>query len=193
MKRLVFLMVAVIASAQSMPAFSATKFVLPTKAHNLSPGEVRKTYSDHTWIWGTGGAYFEPDGKFIAVAGEGESVNIATGRWLVTTGGRLCFDAYWSALKYTAAKALTCFNHAEFKGQIYQAKGMSGKWYTIKSATPKAYDMLNQVVAGDQVSCKFIMSANQLKHRLNAAQVSVLARIKKDSNSCSVSKKGTVT
>jgi len=193
MKKMVPLLVVAIACVPSVPAVSAVKSVLPKKAHNLSAGEVRKIYGGHTWIWGSGGAYFGPNAKFIAVGGEGKDVSVATGRWLVTKGGRLCFDAFWSGRKYTAAKALTCFSHAGIGGAIFQAKGLSGKWYPIKSAPPKQYDMLNQVVAGDKISCKFIKAADQLKHHLGTAQALELAHRKKIGTTCSVSKKGTTT
>ncbi|MDE2383175.1 MAG: DUF995 domain-containing protein [Alphaproteobacteria bacterium] len=193
MNKLVLLLAAVIACVHSLPAVAASKFVLPKKAHNLSPGEVRKIYADHTWVWGQGGAYFGPNSKFIAVGIEGKNVSVATGRWLVTKGGRLCFDAYWSGRKFTGVKALTCFNHAQFNGQIFQAKGMSGKWYTIKSAAAKPDDMLNQVVAGDQVTCKFIDTAHLLKGHLSKAQLLDLAHMKKAGAACAAPKKEATT
>ncbi len=189
MKKIALLLAAAVALAHSMPSAAVSKTVLPELAQNMSAGDVRKLYADHTWKWGTGGAYFGPDATFIAASGDGEDVSVAAGRWLVTSGGRMCFDAFWSGTKYSASRVMTCFNHAEFKGQFFQAKNLTGKWYVIKSAKTKPDDMISTIVSGDLVSCKFITAANQIKLNLNAGQLTELSRLKKANPKCAIGKK----
>ena len=193
MKSIFLFFVASIAMVHSMAIAEAAKFVLPKKAHNMSALDVRHIYANHTWKWGTGGAYFGPNGNFYAVSGEGKKLNIASGRWLVTKGGRLCFNADWSSSNNTFRNAMTCFNHAEYKGNYYQAKGISGKWYSIKSAKQSPLDMIGLIVPSDQVNCLYLDSGNKLRRHLSARQASQLAKLKANKITCPVVNKPTTT
>ena len=191
MKSIFLFFVASVAILHSMAIAEAAKFVLPKKAHTMSALEVRHIYANHTWKWGTGGAYFGPNGNFYAVSGEGKKLNIASGRWLVTKGGRLCFNADWSSSTNTFRNAMTCFNHAEYKGNYYQAKGLSGKWYSIKSAKQSTLDMIGLIVPGDQVNCLYLETGKKLKSHLSARQASQLAKLKANKITCPVVNKPT--
>lgn len=193
MKKLIMIIVATIGIIQFTLNADAAKSILPKKAHNMSAYEVRQIYASHTWKWGTGGAYFGPKAKFYAVSGEGKSLNIASGRWLVTKGGRLCFKADWSSSSSTFKNVMSCFNHAEYKGNYYQAKGLSGQWYSIKSAKPSHQDMIDLIVSGDQVSCLYLDAGKRLKHHLSANQASQLAKLNKSKVTCPVGKQPIAT
>lgn len=136
---------------------------LPKGAHNMAPAEVRSIYRGKTWIWSTGGGYFAPDKGFSAVAGKGKSLTVGNGRWLVTAGGRLCFVADWTDRKATYHKKKTCFNHATYKGRIYQAKDLSGNWYVFKSNPPKRSDEFGKVKKGNQIKTQLTRAKSRLK------------------------------
>lgn len=162
--RIILLIVLVGANVSGF-AYAESK-ILPKQARNMSPAKVRQIYSDHTWHWETGGAYFAKDGSFYAATGSGATLSTAAGRWLVTPGGRLCFIADWSMKSGLFRNVKSCFNHAEYNGQYFQAKGLSGNWYVIKSAKHKSDDMLNKIKTGDQVACQFLASEKKLKGKL---------------------------
>lgn len=178
--------VASVTMVHSVGIAEAAKFVLPKKAHNMSALEVRDIYANRTWKWGSGGAYFGPNRNFYAVSGEGKKLSIGSGRWIVTNGGRLCFNADWSSSTYTFKNAMTCFNHAEYKGNYYQAKGLSGKWYSIKSAKQSPLDMISLIVPGDKVHCLYLNSGKLLKRHLSARQAGQLAELKASKITCPV-------
>lgn len=184
MKRFILVLVATIVAPQSAPNAEAAKFVMPKKAQTMLAFEVRRIYDKHTWKWGYAGAYFGPNGNFYAVSGKGKTLSIASGKWLVTRGGRLCFNADWSSASYTFKNAMTCFNHAKYRGNFYQAKGLSGKWYQIKSAKQSPQDMIELIVPGDQVNCLYLDSAEKLKHHLSAKQAVQLAKLKAIQDTC---------
>lgn len=188
MKSQISILAIVTALVLDMRTAEAAKFVLPKNATNMSALAVSRIYADHTWKWGSGGAYFGPNRIFYAVSGEGKSLNIAAGRWLVTKGGRLCFNADWSSRQNVFKNIMTCFNHAEYRGNYYQAKGLSGRWYSIKSAKPSPQDMIRLIVSGDQVGCLYLDSARKLKHHLSARQTGQLAKLKKAKSACPVGK-----
>ena len=172
--RLLFLTVLL---APNLTSFAeAASKILPKQARNMSPDKVRQIYSEHTWDWDTGGAYFAKDGTFYATSGAGETLSTAAGRWLVTPGGRLCFFADWLTKNSVSRNVKTCFNHAEYKGQYFQAKDMSGKWYVIKSAKPQSNDMVNKIKSGDKVACQFLASEKKLKRTLTSIRVARAAK-----------------
>lgn len=193
MKKLMMILIAPLGMLHCVMNAEAAKRVLPIKAQNMTPLEVRQIYASHTWKWGSGGAYFGPNGSFYAVSGEGKTLSIASGRWLVTKGGRLCFNADWSAASYTSKNIMTCFNHAEYKGNYYQAKGLSGKWDLIKSAKPSPQDLINLVVPGDLMNCLYLDSGKKLKHRLSGRQASEFAKLKESKINCHVPSKPATT
>ncbi len=178
-KATLFAIATLTAVLNTFDAAAAASKVLPKLARNMTPGMVRNIYSDHTWRWDKGGAYFAKDGTFLATTGSGKDRSTAAGRWLVTPGGRLCFRADWSQQTGLYRNVMTCFNHAAYKGHYYQAKGLSGKWYIIKSGTHKITDMLNKIVPGDQVACQFLAAEKKLKNKLSNSRAAKAAKLKK--------------
>lgn len=136
---------------------------LPKGASNMKPVEVRAIYNGKTWVWDAGGGYFATSKKFQAVAGKGKSLTTATGRWLVTRGGRLCFIADWTDRKKTYRNTKTCFNHAAYRGRIYQSKDLSGNWYVFKSNPTKASDAIKKVKPGNRIKSRFAKANLKLK------------------------------
>lgn len=84
----------------------------------VSQDWLTETYSNKTWPWENGHAYFAPDGTFEAVVGRSQS---AEGEWYTASGGKVCFRAIWKsgASKNPAKK---CWKHAtDGKSLIWQA------------------------------------------------------------------------
>lgn len=170
-KTLLLLFLTALATVNLVSFANASAKILPKQARNMNPFKVRQIYSEHTWVWGTGGAYFAKDGTFYATSGKGDALSTAAGRWLVTPGGRLCFFADWSNKTKVFQNVKTCFNHAEYKRQYFQAKDISGKWYVIKSVKPKSNDMFNMIKSGDKVACRFLASEKKLKRKVTNIRV----------------------
>jgi len=110
---------------------------LPRGAEQFDVYATVALYSGKTWQWTDGGAYFAPDRKFTAVAGQGKSKTYGEGRWLVKKNGDLCFDATWYAKngKRKKAKILgvkrDCFQHSAAGKTVYQRSEPQCTWYVF--------------------------------------------------------------
>lgn len=142
--------------ASALPGVQAAeahaKNLPPKNAKELHPIEVIALYRGKTWQWETGGGYFAADRKFFAVAGSGKDLTYATGKWIVTENGSLCFIADWHDRKGVYRNTRSCFNHASADGKIYQASAKSGKWYLFKNRPAAPDDEFNKLKSGDLVS-----------------------------------------
>jgi hypothetical protein len=123
----------------------------PATAAALSATELTALYEDKTWLWPTGGGYVGPERKFSAWVEEGGVRTYASGRWLATNSGKLCFEATWGTGK--KAKLVTnCFQHVrDADGNIYQRNVESGPWYVFKHKQLAEGDEFNKLVAGNKV------------------------------------------
>lgn len=95
---------------------------------------LSQAFSNKTWEWDDGHAYFGPDGDFQAVVGRTQS---AKGEWYTAPGGKVCFKAEWSSGN-TAAPAKKCWKHvADEQKQVWQAPLEGGLWYNFSRFDPR--------------------------------------------------------
>jgi hypothetical protein len=125
--------------------------------------ELAQLYGGKSWIWGEGAGYLAPDRKFLAWSGSGDAATYATGRWLVTDGGRMCFKAVWHA-KSGSGPNTTCFSHRKVGSTIVQKKEPNGQWYVFRSSEPAATDEYSKLRSGDEVSA----TLDQVQQNLQA-------------------------
>jgi hypothetical protein len=152
--RIVQIAVLMLAASTSMALSTAPSLAgdqPPATATALSATDITALYEDKTWMWPTGGGYAGPGRKFSAWVEEGGVRTYASGRWLATNSGKLCFEATWGQGK--KAKLVTnCFQHVrDDEGNIYQRNLDAGPWYVFKHKEPDAGDEFNKLVAGNKV------------------------------------------
>jgi hypothetical protein len=136
------------------PAMAATRSYPDLEADDSVPmpaWELAQLYGGKSWIWAEGAGFMGPDRKFIAWSGSGDAATFATGRWLVTDGGRMCFKAVWHA-KSGSGPNTTCFSHRKIGSTIVQKKEPDGQWYVFKSSEPAPEDEHSKLRNGDEVS-----------------------------------------
>lgn len=123
----------------------------PASAKALSATDLTALYEDKTWLWPTGGGYLGPQRQFSAWVEEGGVRTYATGRWLATNSGKLCFEATWGTGK--KAKLVTnCFQHVrDADGNIFQRNVESGPWYVFQHKPLADGDEANKLVPGNKV------------------------------------------
>jgi len=114
---------------------AANAEIIPTPYSTLDGQEVISLYSDKTWPWSKGHAYFGPAGQFQATTGPQDS---ATGRWYATSNGKLCFAGEWTSGS-TSTPSKRCWQHVrDSDGQLWQAPvggtGQRSNWTRFDSA-----------------------------------------------------------
>jgi hypothetical protein len=125
----------------------------PANAEPLSSAELTELYSDRTWKWEDGAAYFAPDGEFHAVTGEERERTEATGTWTTRNQGRLCFRGIWRSPD--ATRDLThCFTHVEADGTIYQREEPDRPWTVFRSPEESTADVYASFEEGDGVAAE---------------------------------------
>jgi hypothetical protein len=128
------------------------KVVPPANARVMTAGELHAIYNDQTWVWSDGAGRMQSDGRrFVAWARSGASATWADGRWIITSGGRLCFKARWHSSD-GSHPAKTCFVHKQHRGVIYQRKEPSGDWLIFKHAVSAEGDEIRKLTSEDLVS-----------------------------------------
>ena len=126
----------------------------PDSAKPMEAVQVYNLYSDKTWLWREGAAYFGPDGQFAAWSKKSGDPSYANGRWWASrTDGKLCFQATWRSAK-TSTHALNCFEHRAIGDAIYQRALPAGQWYKFRSSPSVATDECHALKDGDQASEK---------------------------------------
>lgn len=116
--------------------------------------ELYMIFRDRTWPWPDGAGLMENEGRrFTAIAGSGDQLSWADGRWIVTDSGRLCFDADWHATTGIYPNR-TCFIHLLHDDTIYQQREPAGDWYVFKHAEPAPGDEFSKLVREDLVSAE---------------------------------------
>lgn len=124
----------------------------PAGAQPLSASELLLLYGNKTWKWGEGGGYFQADGRIFRARTVGENgVSTAEGKWKITDGGKLCFDAVWVSAA-GSSPASTCFLHVAVGQELYQRKLPDGGWYIFRHAKPEPGDEFSKLVKQDLVS-----------------------------------------
>lgn len=171
MKRLKFLLVATALFSAVSTHIAAAEDVSLTAAAAipLTPQELYRLYSNHTWVWGDGAGYFstkplEPqrEWEFWAWSGEGESASYGNGYWFLLDQGRLCFRAIWVA-SAGQAEAVTCFGHRQKEGVIFQRKEPNGEWYVFKNTPPAQGDASEDLRPGDMAMRDVYRVATELR------------------------------
>jgi hypothetical protein len=110
-------------------------------------------YSDKTWEWENGHAYFAPDGTFQAAVGPDES---AEGKWYGVKDGKICFKATWTN-EAGSGPAKKCWKHvADDQKRLWQASLDGG--FTLKWAP---FDYTEQLIPGNIHRSKFMYASGQ--------------------------------
>lgn len=118
--------------------------------------ELSLLYTDRTWLWKDGAAYFGKDGRPVRAWTSGQdSASVAEGRWLVTKDGQMCMEVAWRSKSYKGKLQRTCYSHRIKGGTIEQRKDPDGEWYSFKRTPEDASDEYRKFVAGDTKGARF--------------------------------------
>jgi hypothetical protein len=151
MRRLSALVAVIIfpAAAAHAECGSLTK---PTGAKSYSKAEVTTLYTGKSWRWDDGGgAYFSPDGKFVAISIEGKA--FANGTWSANSQGQMCYTAAWRSSKGNKTYG-DCHNFVKAADGVYQAvnKGNDkGKWFCAE-AEKADNGVFGRLTSGDNIT-----------------------------------------
>ena len=88
---------------------------------------IAKAFTNVTWDWSHGAAYFGRGGKFMSHWKE----SISDGKWYVTNKGSVCVEVTWRT-KDDTGQHKTCWRYVVDKdGQLWQRHGNVDKeeWY----------------------------------------------------------------
>jgi hypothetical protein len=139
------------AAAAPKPAVDDTA-KLAAAAVPMKASAVEQLYSNRTWLWEKNGAgYFSENEhgrkRFVGrtQSGYGE------GDWYITSGGKLCMRALWTAKNDGGSGSITCFLHREKDGVVYQRPSLGGKWYVFRHTPVRKDDGVRKLVKGDRV------------------------------------------
>ncbi len=120
---------------------------LPETRYNVDIDWLTELYSDKTWVWDDGHAYFAPDGRFQAAVWPDQS---AEGTWYGAKDGKICFNALWTS-KAGSGPAKKCWKHVvDDQKQLWQAP-LDG-WFVLKWAS---FDYREQLITGNIHESKF--------------------------------------
>ena len=101
---------------------------LSAERYNVDNDWLEKLYSDKTWEWENGHAYFAPDGTFQAAIGSNQS---GVGTWYSAGKGKICFRAKWTSPD-GPGPIKKCWKHAgDDQKRLWQAPldgGFRLKW-----------------------------------------------------------------
>ncbi|MBA8838664.1 DUF995 domain-containing protein [Ochrobactrum sp. RH2CCR150] len=146
------LLVAGVAEAAPKPKTDDATAKLAAAASPMSAQALEAIYAGKTWKWKDGGGFFSADGhKFTAWSQKGKAWSYGEGRWYATDGGKLCMQAYWRNKASGGGGDITCFQHREKAGVIYQKRSIGGDWYVFRNNPPKPTDEAQKIVRGDLV------------------------------------------
>lgn len=129
----------------------------PDNSAPLAPDYVYRMFAGKSADWGGGsGAYWAPDGRFVAVnQAEG---SIGAGRWYATNRGRMCYEADWAwrqdfGVERSRVKTCTRFR-VDRKGTMWSTTGgLNGPWFPYSTAP---------LSPGDQVSSTYSALAAEM-------------------------------
>ena len=118
--------------------------------------ELQRLYTDRTWLWKDGAAYFGQTGRpFRAWTSGQDSASVAEGRWLVTKDGKMCMDAAWRSKSYKGKQQRICYSHRVRGGTIEQRKDPDGDWYSFKRSPEDLSDEYRKFEVGDTKGAQF--------------------------------------
>ena len=148
---------------------SRADVVFATDAGPAPGAIIKKFFSGRTNIWESCpgcGAYFRPNGSFIAVGGEnGVAMGVGKGTW-TASDGKLCWDAVWTNKSGSNSKS-ECHEmrfgasaDGEFKKVLGQAKDDGSGYFWIYND----HEIWKAYVKGDRISG----AAAKLAKSLNA-------------------------
>lgn len=120
----------------------------------LTKRELWKIYSDRTWHWKNGAAYFKPSQLFQAWSQNGADVSYAVGSWSVSNNGQLCIRATWHFVS-GRKNIFTCYVH-RIKKAIYQRELPRGSWYLFGHTPPRPGDEMSKLERGDHIASEYL-------------------------------------
>ncbi|MBZ9741237.1 MULTISPECIES: DUF995 domain-containing protein [unclassified Mesorhizobium] len=138
------------APAKADSAIVATPAIVPTAY------ELQLLYTDRTWIWKNGAAYFAKDNRRLEAWTSGQdSASVAEGRWLVTEDGKMCTELAWRSKSYKGKPKRTCYSHQIKDGAIEQRKDPDGEWYSFKRTPEDPSDEYRKFEPGNTKAAQF--------------------------------------
>ncbi|MBZ9711107.1 DUF995 domain-containing protein [Mesorhizobium sp. ESP7-2] len=125
---------------------------LAAAAAPMKADAVEQLYANRTWLWEKNGAGYFSESKqgrkrFVART----QTSYGEGDWYVTSGGKLCMRALWTAKNDRASGVITCFLHREKDGIVYQRPSLGGQWYVFRNNPVGKNDGVRKLVKGDRV------------------------------------------
>ncbi|MEI9411471.1 DUF995 domain-containing protein [Mesorhizobium salmacidum] len=121
-----------------------------------TPFELQRLYTDRTWLWKDGAAYFGKTGRPLRAWTSGQdSASVAEGRWLATKDGKMCMDLAWRSKSYKGKQQRTCYSHRIKGGNIEQRKDPDGEWYSFKRTPEDRSDEYRKFEPGDTKAAQF--------------------------------------
>ncbi|MDQ3558088.1 MAG: DUF995 domain-containing protein [Pseudomonadota bacterium] len=147
------------AAPQAQPADAVEA---AAKARPMTAVELVQVYGGKSWMWSDGAGYLAPDRRFLAWSGAGDTATYASGRWLVTDAGRMCFKAVWE-YDGGSSPALTCFSHRKDGSTIYQRKEPAGEWYVFRHSDASVESEYKKLQKGDAVTANLSLVQAQLR------------------------------
>ena len=118
--------------------------------------ELQLLYSNRTWLWKDGAAYFGQAARPLRAWTSGQdSASVAEGRWLVTKDGKMCMEVAWRTKSYKGKPQRTCYSHRVRGGAIEQRKDPDGAWYSFKRTPEDLSDEYRKFEVGDTKAAQF--------------------------------------
>lgn len=141
------------------PVFAQTQSEIDgwaASARPLSITELLDLYSDKTWAWRDGGAYYSPQARYAAYTSGPGNEYFSTGMWYAKLGGQLCVTSRWVSAEYKALPSREeCLDHRILGNRIFQ-KNRHGVWYIFKDRDQPANDEWAHFKDGDQISAEHV-------------------------------------
>lgn len=134
----------------------------------LTDTELLGIFSDRTWYWKDGAAYFQQNRRFKAWVNAGAETTYGAGSWSVSNNGQLCIRATWYSLSGNT-KTFTCYDH-RIGSAIYQRELPRGHWYLFSHIPPRAGDEIKKLAKGDHVSAEYLRARRYVIKNRKARQ-----------------------
>ncbi|MER8371897.1 DUF995 domain-containing protein [Mesorhizobium sp. M1338] len=138
---------------------AAAKDSAPAQANSATVPtayELQLLYADRTWVWKNGAAYFAQGDRHLKAWTSGQdTASVAEGRWLVTSGGKMCMELAWRSKGYTGKQHRTCYSHRIQGGNIEKRKDPDGEWYSFRRSPEGLSDEDRKFETGDTKGARF--------------------------------------
>ncbi|MER9998552.1 DUF995 domain-containing protein [Mesorhizobium sp. M0051] len=137
-------------AAKDSAAAQANSATVPT------PYELQLMYAGRTWVWKNGAAYFAQGDRHLKAWTSGQdTASVAEGRWLVTSGGKMCMELAWRSKSYAGKQHRTCYSHRIQGGNVEKRKDPDGEWYSFKRSPEDISDEHRKFETGDTKGAQF--------------------------------------